>query len=183
MTRSVGRVPQRVVRLLAGVAVVAGILVVDSPAHACSCVRMDVGQRLPDADGAFVGTYVGRESIGTYRFAVTFDVERVVKGAFGPTAVVRTSDTGGPCGIEPLNGRRMGLLLDRTQHGVWTSNLCQQVSPDELLAFAPDARPPDPSVDVIDPAPGVPAWTFVLVGVGVAVAAMAAVARRPRARA
>ena len=121
---------------------VAGVLVAGAPARACSCVEMDLSSRLPEADGAFVGTYVDREALSDGRAAWTFVVERVVKGPFGPTAIVRTSGDGASCGIE-LFDARVGLLLDRANDGVWESSLCQQVAPNELLAFAPESDPPD----------------------------------------
>jgi hypothetical protein len=106
---------------------------------------MDLGSRLPDADGAFVGTYVDRDPLNDGRAAWTFVVERVVKGEFGPTAIVRTSGAGASCGIE-LYDPRAGLLLDRASDGVWESSLCQQVPPDQLLAFARSSHPPDPTI-------------------------------------
>jgi hypothetical protein len=107
---------------------------------------MDLGSRLPEADGAFVGTYVDRDPLSDGRAAWTFVVERVVKGPFGPTAVVRTSGDGASCGIELFDGPRAGLLLDRATDGVWESSLCQQVSPNELLAFAQNSQEPDPTI-------------------------------------
>jgi hypothetical protein len=103
---------------------------------------MDLGSRLPEADGAFVGSYVDRDPLSDGRAAWTFSVERVVKGPFGPTAIVRSSGDGASCGIE-LFDPHAGLLLDRANDGVWESSLCQQVPPDQLLAFAQDSHPPD----------------------------------------
>jgi hypothetical protein len=121
---------------------VAGVFVADAPARACSCVEMDLGSRLPEADGAFVGTYVDRDPLSDGRAAWTFVVERVVKGPFGPTAIVRTSGDGASCGIELFDDPRAGLLLDRANDGVWESSLCQQVPPNQLLAFAQNGHPP-----------------------------------------
>jgi hypothetical protein len=181
MTRPTGR-SRHFAGAIAALAVVAGFVVGIAPVYACSCVDMDLATRMPEAEGSFVGTYVDRDSIGEQQAAWTFEVERVVKGSFGPTAIVRTSAFGASCGIELLDGPRTGLLLDRAEDGVWESGLCQQVSPAELLAFSPRARPPDPSVMAIDPT-GLPGWAFVLIGAAIAVAALAAVARRPRAHA
>lgn len=132
-------------------ALVAGLLVVGSPAHACSCVPTDLERWLPDADGAIVGTYVGRDPLSDGLAAWTFDVERVVKGPFGPTEVVRTNAYGAACGIELLDGPRIGLLLDRAADGVWESSLCQQGPAGELLAFASDNHPPDPTIAAVEP--------------------------------
>ena len=107
---------------------------------------MDLGSRLPEADGAFVGTYVDRDPLSDGRAAWTFVVERVVKGPFGPTAVVRTSGDGASCGIELFDGPRAGLLVDQANDGVWESGLCQQVPPNELLTFAQDSQEPDSTI-------------------------------------
>lgn len=145
MTRSMHG-PARLGRaIVLGLAVVADFLVLATPAGACSCGEMDLATRLPDADGAFVGTYVDRDPLSDGRAAWTFDVERVVKGPFGPTAIVRTSGSGASCGIE-LFHPRTGLLLDRASDGVWEASLCQQVPPNQLLAFAQEGHPPDPMV-------------------------------------
>ena len=118
---------------------------VGSPAHACSCVPMDVSARLPEAEGAFVGTYVDRSEIGDGLVAFTFEVERVVKGAFGPRAIVRASGSGASCGLEFFGDRRTGLLLQQDEDGVWASGLCSMVRASELLAVDP-GHPPDANV-------------------------------------
>jgi hypothetical protein len=124
---------------------------------------MDLQTRLPEADGAFVGTFVQRDEISDRLAIYTFDVERVIKGRFGPTAVVRTNAHGASCGIELLGGPREGFLLGRASDEIWESDLCSQVSPDELLAFVPGS-PPDPGVDPIGPGTGSPWWVFALAG-------------------
>ncbi|HEX5937000.1 MAG TPA: hypothetical protein VFZ75_04805 [Actinomycetota bacterium] len=114
-------------------------------ASACSCAGPDVPASLADADGAFVGRWVSREVIGDGRAAVTFDVERVVKGRFGPTAIVRTHEQASACGLELLGSPRTGLLLQRPSDGVWESDLCSMIPASELLAV--DAgQPPNPGV-------------------------------------
>jgi hypothetical protein len=145
----------------------AGIVVAAPTAGACSCAQIDLTSSLAGADGAFVGTYVDRDVIGEQQVAITFEVERVAKGTFGPTAIVRTNADGASCGLEFLDGPRTGLLLDRADDGVWESGLCQQVSPERLLAVAPDARPPDSGVAPIDARSGPPWWVM---GIGGAVA-------------
>ena len=143
-----------------------GLLVTAPTAYACSCVEMDLSTRLPEADGAFVGTVAGRDSLDEQTVAITFSVEHVVKGKFGPTAIVRTNAFGASCGIELLDGPRTGLLLDRGADGVWESSLCQQVRADDLLAIGGE-RPPDPDV-----APVGAGWTLASTGlVGAIVAA------------
>ena len=164
--RSPGARP-RSLRLAFVFIVVAGVVVAGAPARACSCAEMDLGSVLPDSDGAFVGTFVDRSEISDQLAAITFDVERVVKGQFGQRAIVRTNAYGASCGLEFLDGPRIGLLLDRASDGVWESSLCQQVPPGDLLAIGGD-RPPDPDV-----APVGAGWTLAsqwLVGAIVAAA-------------
>jgi hypothetical protein len=134
--------------------VVAGVVVAGAPARACSCAEMDLGSVLQDSDGAFVGTFVDRSEISDQLAAITFDVERVVKGEFGQRAIVRTNAYGASCGLEFLDGPGIGLLLDRASDGVWESSLCQQVRPGDLLAVGGD-RQPDPDV-----APVSAGWTL-----------------------
>ena len=119
-----------------------------SPALACSCAGIVVATDLPQADGAFVGTYSDRTAIGDGQVAFTFEVERVVKGEFGPTAIVRTSADGASCGLEFYGNRRTGLLLRRAEDGVWESSLCSMVQPARLLAVGGDV-PPDPDVTAV----------------------------------
>lgn len=133
---------------MAFLALVGGILAVASPARACSCARPELERWLSEADGAFVGTWTDRADIGGGSAAVTFDVERVVKGAFGPTAIVRTNAQGSACGLELLGPPRTGLLLRRAPDGVWESDLCSMVSPAGLLAID-RGHPPDPAVPAI----------------------------------
>jgi hypothetical protein len=172
----------RGLRLVFVLTLVAGIFVAGAPAGACSCVEMDLGSRLPEADGAFVGTFVDRSEISDQLASITFDVERVVKGEFGPRAIVRTNAYGASCGLEFLDGPRIGLLLDRASDGVWESSLCQQVRPSVLLAVGGD--PPDPDVSAVSAR--MSTLSIVLIGVSAAVAVallvLALIARRGRSR-
>ncbi len=145
---------------------------------------MDLGSRLPEADGAFVGTYVDRDPLSDGGAAWTFVVERVIKGPFGPTAIVRTSGDGASCGIELFDDPRAGLLLDRANDGVWESSLCQQVPPNQLLAFAQNSHPPVSTIGPIGTAWSIEskvALVGALVVVLVALVALAWFARRRRA--
>lgn len=166
MTRVMGSKVARSLRLALVSALVTGLVVAGSPARACSCVPMDLRERLPEVDGAFVGTFVQRDEISDHLAIYTFDVERVIKGRFGPTAIVRTNAHGASCGIELLGGPRDGFLLAHASDGLWESDLCSQVSPDELLAFAP-GEPPDPGVEPIGPGMTWAWWALTLVGAAV----------------
>lgn len=178
MTRAMHR-PARLGRaIVLSLMVAAGLVVVVAPARACSCVEMDLPARLPDADGAFIGTYVDRSEIGSQRVVFTFEVERVVKGDFGPIAIVRTNQTGGPCGLEFYGDRRSGLLLQRAEDNVWESDLCSMVAPRALLDVGDD-HPPDP--DVAPVSAGFATSTnrmLIVLGVVVMIAAVLALVRR-----
>jgi hypothetical protein len=173
---------RRSVRLAIVSGMVTGMVVIGSPAHACDCGPVDLGERLPEVDGAFVGTVVDRETLDQRSVAITFEVERVIKGEFGPRAIVRTDASGASCGLEFLDGPRGGLLLDRASDGVWESSLCQQVGADELLSVAPAASIPEPAVAPVDPRAGPPWWIVGLIGVvtaGGLLLRMRGVAHRP----
>ena len=149
MTRTTRRPVRPVALAMLGLSLAAGVVLgAASPASACSCGSMDLAASLPEAEGAFVGTYSDRTAIGDGRVAFTFQVERVVKGEFGPTAIVRTNADGASCGLELSGDGRTGLLLGRAQDGVWESSLCSMVQPAQLLAVGGD-QPPDPDVAAV----------------------------------
>jgi hypothetical protein len=138
--------PLRAVRLATVVAIVAMmVFVAGSPARACSCAIDGVKAAISRSDGAFVGRWVDRADVGNGYAAVTFEVERVLKGSFGPKAIVRTNAQGSACGLEMLGPARTGLLLMKGPDGVWESDLCSMVKPSQLLAIGGD-RPPDPGI-------------------------------------
>ena len=125
--------------VLAAVAVVAATA---TPAHACSCAVPDARSLLAQTDGAFVGRLIERRDLGDGRAVFTFRVERRVKGAMGTTVDVESASNGAACGLETTIGARIGLFLER-RAGRWTSSLCWQVSPDDLLAAAQPLPPPN----------------------------------------
>lgn len=142
------------------------------PALACSCVPMeDVGQFLGDADAAFVGTLSGREDAPSDPLDVTwtFDVEQGVKGELGETVDVQAPANSGACGFQFDTGHRTGLLLYE-RDGQWHSGLCNQVSPDALVAAAEDLPPPTEPAQPATDEQGAPDWWLVLLLVIVIVA-------------
>ena len=60
----------------------------------------------------------------------------------GSTVDVESASNGAACGLETTIGARIGLFLER-RAGRWTSSLCWQVSPDDLLAAAQPLPPPN----------------------------------------
>ncbi len=128
---------------LAGVvAAVAVVAATATPAHACSCAMPDPRSLLAQTDGAFVGRLIERRDLGDGRARFTFRVERGVKGALGSTVDVESASDGAACGLETTVGARIGLFLER-DGGRWTSSLCWQVSPGDLLAAALPLPPPN----------------------------------------
>jgi hypothetical protein len=124
------------------VAATAALAATAGPAYACSCAPPDPRSLLGQADGAFVGRLVSRQEVDPGRARFTFEVERLVKGALGSTVVVESASNSAACGIETPVGSRIGLFLER-RDGQWTSSLCWQVSPEDLLAAAQPLPPPN----------------------------------------
>jgi hypothetical protein len=114
-------------------------------AKACSCIPSDPRDDLHASDGAFIGTYVGREPVnpadpyGEYDYI--FDTETVFKGEVEDVVRVRAAANGATCGLEYSEGTTGGLFLERDD-GFWRSNLCKTERPDRLRdAAQPFARP------------------------------------------
>ena len=103
-------------------------------AFACTCASIDLARDLPRADGAFIGTLLGREDRESSS-TLLFRVEQVYKGDIANRVEVETALGGAACGIEAPAGERIGLLLER-RGGVWRSSLCSQVDPAAFLELA-----------------------------------------------
>jgi hypothetical protein len=88
---------------------------------------------LPRADGAFVGTVLER-SVRGEEARYLFRVEQVYKGDIENRVEIETAASGAACGLELGVGDRTGLLLQREGQS-WTSGLCSQVDPSDLLAL------------------------------------------------
>lgn len=140
----------RKTRLLLAVAVLATPLVWMPHANACSCMQTDPRDRLHQSDGAFIGTYTGREPAdptepyGEHDYF--FETEKVFKGDIGDVVEVRAPENGAGCGLEYSEGSRGALFL-RKEGEVWHSSLCETVHPDLLERAArpfpqPNAKEP-----------------------------------------
>ena len=176
-------------RLILVVTLAAAALVVPPlpQAAACSCAPVNVGEQLPEADGAFVGRLLSRDdpepvdgvlssaTVVRYRY----QVERAVKGDIGPGPVdVWSAWSGVSCGPETPVGERVGLLLRRVD-GRWASSLCEQADPDALEQAAPAPSSPTPAEPDGEGAGGLPPLAGGA-GVGMLAATAAAVIRRRR---
>jgi hypothetical protein len=165
--RPIGMI-RRTTALAAG-ATLAILLTVAGPisrAYACSCMELQPGQALANADVAFVGVVAGvRDPSGgnplgsgdpiTYSFVV----QDVLKQGAAIPAVAQVSSTrdGASCGQTFAVGQRWRLFAYRNG-GSLSTGIC---SGNELLA----ERVPIPSVEEADPEPPPPG---VLVALGAA---------------
>jgi hypothetical protein len=116
-------------------------------AWACSCAGESPAALLARADGAFVGTFLDSRPLGprgplrssadpaVYRFRVA----RALKGTLPPVIEVVSAESGASCGLEVVEGREIGLTVNR-DGGTWRSSLCQQAEPAALAAVAPGGR-------------------------------------------
>jgi hypothetical protein len=139
---------------------VGALFAVVPPAIACSCASDTPGspesmrQVIELADGGiFVGTVIGRGQVDG-RHTVTMQVERVIKGQFGPIVNIDTTDKFREIcgGWNPAVGGRIGILVDGSSTEGWTATSCSlELDPGDLLAYAPSTRPPDPSIEPFGP--------------------------------
>lgn len=93
-------------------------------------MTFDVRERLPESDGAFVGTFLTRDDpqpvngLGSSATQVPYryQVERVVKGDLPSSGTIEvwSAASGASCGLETPGGQRAGLLLER-EGDRWTS--------------------------------------------------------------
>lgn len=126
------------------IVVLAGLLLFgEQAAHGCSCAYGDPRTRLAEADAAFVGELVTKESPtpgpGGYstgqQVTYTFNVEQSVKGDLEKSVDVESPAGTSSCGLGAAEGQRIGLLLYR-EGDVWRSGLCAQMDPDTLIEAA-----------------------------------------------
>jgi hypothetical protein len=109
-------------------------------AAACVCAAQPLGERLDQADAAFVGRLAEVEQGDSPpRGILTFDVEQQVKGALGDRVEVRTlAQT--DCALDVQVGQTIGLLLTRMPSGEWLGTLCSLADPGELVAEGGEPR-------------------------------------------
>lgn len=112
------------------------------PAYACSCAAFNPAEMLQHHGAAFIGTLVddGAESVdrsGIVRSdtlkTVHFEVERWVKGDFGPEISLQTAIDGASCGLEIPEGARAGIFIYE-QDGKLATGLCSSMSAEVLEA-------------------------------------------------
>lgn len=138
-------------RAFVAAAVVTALVALAAPAKACSCALGDPRDALARSDGAFVGTLLSRRpavdsggepDLQTDVF--TFQVDEDVKGVYPDTFDVYSASSGAACGLEVGQGEQSGLLLYfHEEDGRWWSNLCSQMSPEDLREAAAPLPEPD----------------------------------------
>lgn len=113
----------------------------------CSCMMPDIDMSLHQSNAAFVGEVVdSRSAGGSGPFVdriLTFEVETWVKGDMGKTVEVSTASDSAACGISADPGR-VGVFI-RVFEGELTGNLCEVVSPDDLIAGGQTHQPGEAS--------------------------------------
>ena len=120
-------------RLLVLLLVVAGVVVVQAPALACSCADWSQRQQFESADVVFSGTATAGEPVGdppppgepapSRPMRWTFSVDDEQKGDVGESANVMTSGDSASCGYDFQTGRRYQVFADRQDGRLWTG-LC-----------------------------------------------------------
>jgi hypothetical protein len=122
-------------RILLLLAILAVLLPVGGPAHACLCASGDPRTALDHADAAFIGRLVFRGDDGRSGGMIEqrFTVDEVIKGELGREVVIRTEASS--CGLAARLGWTVGLFLERNRDA-WTSSSCSQIVPDVLRRIA-----------------------------------------------
>jgi hypothetical protein len=162
---------RRFTRVALLVSFAGALLAVVPPAYACSCASDSSSSpewmrqviELHDG-GVFVGTVTNGGKVDR-TFFVTMQVERVIKGEFAPIVHIDTTDKARELcgGWTPAVGDRIGLFVDGSPTEGWRADTCSlKVDPDDLLAFAPSTRPPDPGIETFGPSPPGAGSTFPL---------------------
>ena len=111
------------VRVLVTMTIVAGVLVGHAqPAAACLCGAQPIGDQLADADGAFIGTFLGAHpervstQTGSQGFVAsnhvfTFDVDEWIKGDRPPGLVDVTVSMEGSCALFLAPGSNVAMTI------------------------------------------------------------------------
>ncbi|MEX0984507.1 MAG: hypothetical protein WD096_05610 [Actinomycetota bacterium] len=138
---------RRIARLvLALVFSVASLVIVTTPAFACSCVSQPAGMIIRDADAVLVGEVVGDRLVqdGTMQrvrvdevFVGTLPPEIEVYAAIGPGIV----DT---CSVLFSGGHEVAMVLEEDAAGRSWQSLCSMLSVEDVRRLGGTPRPPDP---------------------------------------
>lgn len=126
--------PTRLLRRLLVVALFVGVGVIglQEPASACSCVRQTLQQQVKRADAVFTGsvTTSAAETVGTGKRATqvrrsTTEVDRVFKGVVSSSPVMVTSPEGAPaCGFGTIPADEPWVFVVRGHSQRFVGNSC-----------------------------------------------------------
>ncbi|HWL90829.1 MAG TPA: hypothetical protein VNP90_05645 [Actinomycetota bacterium] len=133
-------------RLVLTLFLVAGALIISTPALACSCATLEPRDALSEADAALVGVVsdtpggpiAGLFGGSTYRIQVEHDL----KGNLDEEIDVDGGPANNSCGLGLRSGERVGLLL-AAGGGHWRAILCSTIAPGSLLAAAEQYPAPE----------------------------------------
>jgi hypothetical protein len=133
----------RVAAALTGACLVAALIAAPD-ADACSCASVKIRQAFRQNDAAIIGKLrdvrpiggaaserAGNDAVAPGQRNFIYRIRRVYKGErrieVGTRIAVRSWGSEVSCGL-PRRPRRIGLFLERTQRGRWTSSLCSTVT-------------------------------------------------------
>lgn len=149
---------------------VASLVLVGSPAHACSCVQMSTQEQAEAFDQVFVGT-VSDRTLDQEAGRITYNVavEAVYKGDAEPQQPVQTAWTSAACGIERLPEGEPVIFFASSQvpdgttsHGTVHANSCSGTGPADAATLseveaalgAPGEPDPPPTGGEVGSPPG-----------------------------
>jgi hypothetical protein len=121
-----------VLSVAAALSAVTGVVLLATPAHACSCARASEAEYFRFADVVFTGTLIDRQeppwrpvmSSGDPA-TLTFEVSRVHKGEAQRLQQVETAMSGGSCGLEIEGSGPFLVFADHARGGATlTASLC-----------------------------------------------------------
>jgi len=118
-------------------------LAVAGPAHAFTCPETPLGQRIDQADGAFVGRSTGfrvaEDDGGIPQRVYTFVVDQRVKGDIGTSVEVRIPALAENGGQEIPEDVAAGVLMGNAG-GTWVTTRCGITDPGALLSTFDEPR-------------------------------------------
>lgn len=131
-------------------ATVAACLLATAPAHACSCAYGSPGERLREAQAAFIGTIVSvrdKEVDGYPSRVLDVRVDEQLKGRLPERIEMTTGQGGGDCGlVEPRAGQRIAQYVFRNRPP-YEASICADEDP-AVMRRAARPFPPISSTQV-----------------------------------
>lgn len=142
-----------------GLAPVAVLIAVATPAHACSCVPGQISDQVRSADGVFTGSLVEAPDAGepaAVRVRFIVDVDRVFKGDVPGQVEVITARSSASCGIDPLPGEDETWLwfVTTNETGDYAAYLCGGSGPAADKRMAQVVEVTGPGTETPDSAGG-----------------------------